>query len=125
MAAAEQMRTGLPPLGVVTTPLIEPGRGCFMVAKPGQGVPAGDPYLSGARVAREYLLPAGIDPSGIGARAKDHASRLQAGDAAVRRVAPVSNHRDLLGHARAGRRRQSRSSWHARPQRDCPKQILL
>ena len=56
MAAAEQMRTGPPPLGVVTTPLIEPDRGCFMVAKPDQDVPAGDPYLSGARVAREYLL---------------------------------------------------------------------
>ena len=76
--------------------------------------------LPGARVAREDPVPAGAGPAGIGAQAEDHASRLQVGDAAVRRVAPVSDRPDRLGRARAGWRRPSPVFGHAGPLRGCP-----
>jgi hypothetical protein len=70
--------------------VIHPSRGRFMAAKPGHGVPAGGFHYLAARGDREFPVLAGVDPAGTGTQAEDHASRLQIGDAEVRRIAPVS-----------------------------------
>ena len=65
----------------------EPGRGRFVIAHPGPG--GGlieDAHHLGARAAREQPVPASAGPAGGGARAKDHASGLQVGDAAARQL---------------------------------------
>jgi hypothetical protein len=81
---------------------------------------------------RSLLLPlarqVGVDDPHdlplIGTRAKEHASRLQIGDAEVRRIAPVSAIVQIGLDVHAGWRCRSRSPGHTRLP-GCPEQILL
>ena len=98
LAVPGQLQAGQPPRA-------GPGRIGLVITQPGPG--GGlmeDRRRLAAQAAREHPGPAGVDPAGGGARAKDHASRLQVGEAAVRWGA--------TGH-RACRRL-------ARPPWDCP-----